>query len=278
MNEKMFCRQCEQTVMTKACTIAGVCGKSPEAAVLMDKIIYALQGIAVYGYKLREKAIVFEEVDRHLIEALFTTVTNVNFDTDRLKELLYVSSSFLEKVKTSFIKEFPQYDISLLPKPAHWKIDELNFNNFDNSLKAGIFNGFDEDVRSLKEILLYGMKGMAAYADHAWILGTRSEKVTSFFYKGLSSIAETSISSEALINLILECGSTNLECMEMLDRAHTTRFGNPVPTKVFLGAKKGYAIVVSGHDLLDLHILLKQTEDTGINIYTHGETVSYTHL
>lgn len=142
---------------------------------------------------------------------------------------------------------------------------------YDTSLKAGIFNGKSDDIRSLKEILLYGMKGMAAYADHALILGKKDDEVNSFFYNGLSAIADRSISSEDLINLVLECGKTNLKCMEMLDNAHTERFGHPVPTKVFLGAKKGYAIVVSGHDLFDLEMLLKQTENTGINIYTHGE-------
>ncbi len=271
MNEKMFCRQCEQTAMGKGCTNSGVCGKLPEASAFMDRIIYVLQGIAIYGDKLREKGIVYEEIDRFIIEALFSTVTNVDFDPERLKEVLKNGLSHLEKVKSEFKKVYPEYDISKLLEPARIKHNELSNEMYDSSLKAGIFNGKNEDIRSLKEILLYGMKGMAAYADHAWILGKKDEGVNSFFYRGLSAIADSSITAETLINLVLECGKTNLRCMEMLDSAHTTRFGHPVPTKVFLGARKGYAIVVSGHDLLDLEMLLKQTENTGINIYTHGE-------
>ncbi|MCM8816581.1 MAG: hydroxylamine reductase [Candidatus Omnitrophica bacterium] len=267
----MFCRQCEQAAKGKACTSLGICGKNPQAAALMDKIIYVLQGIAIYGNRLRENGIVFDQVNEFIIEALFSTVTNVNFDPERLRKILKDGLSHLENIKNEFIKVYPEFDISKLPEPALIKHDELLNEAYDTSLKAGIFNGKSDDIRSLKEILLYGMKGMAAYADHALILGKKDDEVNSFFYNGLSAIADRSISSEDLINLVLECGKTNLRCMEMLDNAHTERFGHPVPTKVFLGAKKGYAIVVSGHDLFDLEMLLKQTENTGINIYTHGE-------
>ncbi|MCM8758646.1 MAG: hydroxylamine reductase [Candidatus Omnitrophica bacterium] len=267
----MFCRQCEQAAKGKACTSLGICGKNPQAAALMDKIIYVLQGIAIYGNRLRENGIVFDQVNEFIIEALFSTVTNVNFDPERLRKILKDGLSHLENIKNEFIKVYPEFDISKLPEPALIKHDELLNEAYDTSLKAGIFNGKSDDIRSLKEILLYGMKGMAAYADHALILGKKDDEVNSFFYNGLSAIADRSISSEDLINLVLECGKTNLKCMEMLDNAHTERFGHPVPTKVFLGAKKGYAIVVSGHDLFDLEMLLKQTENTGINIYTHGE-------
>ncbi|MGB9643253.1 MAG: hydroxylamine reductase, partial [Candidatus Ratteibacteria bacterium] len=230
---------------------------------------YALQGIAIYGNKLREKDISFPDTDKFIIEALFITVTNVDFDPERIKEFLIIAAQHLDKIKKEFAKAYPGYNISQLPEPAHWNTEQQDINN--SIPKAGIFNGMNEDIRSLKEILLYGMKGMAAYADHAWILGKTDQQVNSFFYKGLSAIAEKSISAENLINLILEFGNINLKCMEMLDQAHTERYGHPVPTKVFLGAKKGYAIVISGHDLFDLEQLLQQTENTGINIYTHGE-------
>lgn len=271
MNEKMFCRQCEQAALGKACIQSGICGKNPEASALMDKLIYALQGIGIYGSKLREKGIRFDETDRFIIEALFITVTNVDFDPERLKKFLKTSLSHFENLKSQFLKEFPDYDASKLPEPVLLKSDRLLDASYDNSLKAGIIDGLNEDIRSLKEILLYGMKGMAAYADHAWILGKKDEEINSFFYKGLSAIADKSITAEKLIDLVLECGRVNLKCMEMLDRAHTERFGHPVPTTVSLGAKKGYAIAISGHDLFDLEQLLQQTQNNGINIYTHGE-------
>jgi len=268
MDEKMFCRQCEQTAMGKACTISGVCGKSPETAELMENLILGLQGIAIYGKKLREKGIVFSDVDRFISEALFITITNVDFDPGRLGMFIEGAHNNLEKLKKEFKNVYPDYDISKLPQPAHWKKSDIKIR-----ARAGILENqkTNQDIRSLKETLLYGMKGMAAYADHAWILGHKDEEVNSFFYKGLSAIADEDISSEDLVGMVLECGKVNLKCMEMLDRAHTNRFGNPVPTKVFLGTKKGPAIVVSGHDLFDLEQLLEQTEDTGINIYTHGE-------
>jgi len=268
MDEKMFCRQCEQTAMGKACTISGVCGKSPETAELMENLILGLQGIAIYGKKLREKGIVFSDVDRFISEALFITITNVDFDPGRLGLFIEGAHNNLEKLKKEFKNVYPDYDISKFPQPAHWEKSDIKIR-----ARAGILENqkTNQDIRSLKETLLYGMKGMAAYADHAWILGHKDEEVNSFFYKGLSAIADEDISSEDLVGMVLECGKVNLKCMEMLDRGHTNRFGNPVPTKVFLGTKKGPAIVVSGHDLFDLEQLLEQTEDTGINIYTHGE-------
>lgn len=273
MKEKMFCRQCEQTAKGEFCSITGICGKSPETSNLMDQLIYGLQGISIIGEKLREKGIVHSDIDRFIIESLYISVTNVDFDPERLKEFLKKSSNYLEKLKTEFHKHYPGYDISEFPEHVHWKFSESAEPVFDKKIKAGILqtDETNEDIRSLKEILLYGMKGMAAYADHAWILGHQNQDVNSFFYKGLSAIASKSITTERLIQLIFEFGNINLKCMEMLDHAHTKRFGNPVPTKVSLGAKKGPAIVVSGHDLYDLEQLLKQTENTGINIYTHGE-------
>ena len=268
MDEKMFCRQCEQTAMGKACTISGVCGKSPETAELMENLILGLQGIAIYGKKLREKGIIFYDVDRFISEALFITITNVDFDPERLGLFIERAHNNLEKLKKEFKNIYPDYDISKFPRPAHWKKSDIKI-----CARAGILENqkINQDIRSLKETLLYGMKGMAAYADHAWILGYKDEAVNSFFYKGLSAIADEDISFEDLVGMVLECGKVNLKCMEMLDRAHTNKFGNPVPTKVFLGTKKGPAIVVSGHDLFDLEQLLEQTENTGINIYTHGE-------
>lgn len=268
MSEKMFCRQCEQAAAGKVCTKNAVCGKSSEAAGLMDTLIYGLQGIAIYGKKLREKEIIFSDIDRFIIESLFITVTNVDFDPERLRQFIEKAHENLEKLRKEFRKVYPGYDISKLPEQAHWEKSDTEIN-----AKAGILDSKEtnEDIRSLKEILLYGMKGMAAYADHAWILGHKDEEVNSFFYKGLSAIADKNISFEEIINMVLECGKVNLKCMEVLDKAHTGRFGNPVPTKVFLGAKKGPAIVVSGHDLFDLEQILKQTENTGINVYTHGE-------
>ncbi|HXK45689.1 MAG TPA: hydroxylamine reductase, partial [bacterium] len=205
MAEKMFCRQCEQTAAGKACISVGVCGKNPEVSALMDMLIYTLQAIAIYGNKLREKGIAFPDTDRFIIEALFTTVTNVDFDPERMKEFISTASQHVDRVKKEFEKAYPGYDMSQLPEPAQWNIEQQRINN--TNLKSGILNGMSEDIRSLKEILLYGMKGMAAYADHAWILGKTDQQVNSFFYKGLSAIAEKSISADRLINLIIEFGN-----------------------------------------------------------------------
>ncbi|MFC1808397.1 hydroxylamine reductase [Candidatus Omnitrophota bacterium] len=273
----MFCRQCEQTAGGKGCTVAGVCGKDKQTSGLQDLLIYSLEGISVYGKKLTEYGVRDKDSERFVIEALFSTVTNVNFDPKKLQKLILKSYDIKEKLKNLFLdtykkKESKSFD-DKLPIVAGWvpaeDLEALEVQTKD----AGVCGGPDtnEDIKSLREILLYGLKGMAAYADHALVLGKEDDTVNTFFYKGLEAITDDSLSADDLVALNMEFGQVNLKCLELLDKAHTDHLGVPSPTKVSLGIKKGPAIIVSGHDLFDLEQLLEQTQDKGINIYTHNE-------
>jgi len=264
----MFCRQCEQTAQGKGCTIRGVCGKTAETAILQDLLIHSLKGIAVYGTRAHELGIKDRETDDCVMEGLFTTVTNVNFDPERLEKIIRNSYTIKEKIK-KLCKPFSEN----FPAAADW----IPADTYEGLIKQGTAVGVlsdtaaSEDIRSAREILLYGLKGMAAYAHHAALLGSRNEEVNAFFHKGLAALTDRSLSLSALVALIMEFGKVNLACLKTLDQAHTSRLGNPAPTAVSLTIKKGPAIIVSGHDLLDLEQLLRQTQGTGISVYTHGE-------
>lgn len=273
----MFCRQCEQTAQGKGCTVAGVCGKTNETAILQDLLIHALKGIAVYGNLARKSGVIDKATDKFIIQGLFTAVTNVNFDAQKITAMIIASYPVKEKIKNLFLDaykaQYGKYFSEPLPEICHWIPEKDLTRLVAQGLKFGIVSQppVNEDIQSLRELILYGLKGMAAYADHAAILGVENEIVNSFFHKGLSALTDDKLTADTLTGLVLELGKVNLECMKILDKAHTDHFGNPVPTQVSLGVKKGPAIVVSGHDLLDLEQLLKQTENSGINIYTHGE-------
>ncbi len=248
MEQKMFCFQCEQTAGCSGCTgNAGVCGKSANTAKLQDELTGALIGLA----KSCGNNPKTENTDRMIIEGLFTTITNVNFNDETLKEMI-------EKVKAEKNKIVP--DCSVCQNPCG-NTDDYDMNSLWND---------NEDIRSLKSLILFGIRGMAAYAYHAMVLGYTSEEVNSFFYRALSVIGYD-MDMELLLPVVLEVGEKNLICMELLDRANTETFGTPVPTTVPLIVEKGPFIVITGHDLYDLKLLLEQTKDKGINIYTHGE-------
>jgi hydroxylamine reductase len=263
----MFCRQCEQTGGGKACTIAGVCGKDERTAILQDALLHTLKGIAICAEKSGIEPARRKDIDRFVIEALFSTITNVDFDPEVLKGMVLKGHKIKEKLKTGLEFTGKTADI------VGWAPKEDLEGLIEQARKVGVMAdpALNEDIRSLREILLYGLKGMAAYADHAVILGNEDEVVNKFFYKALSAITDDALDASALIGIIMEFGQANLKCLEILDKAHTKYFGSPVPTKVSLSTKEGPAIIVSGHDLLDLEQLLKQTEGEGINIYTHGE-------
>jgi len=274
---EMFCRQCEQTAKGQACTTFGVCGKNPNVAALQDLLIYGLKSIAVYADMVRGFGVRDKKVDRFVMEGLFITVTNVNFDTQRIVEMIHRAYHIKEDMKKRYLKERRTRngkDVSdPLPAIANWEPPgSLEALIEQGKMVGAVVNrGADRDIQSLREILLYGLKGMAAYADHASILRREDEEVSAFFYKGLHALVDDSLAATDLLGLITECGNVNLKCMEMLDRAHTDYFGHPEPTKVPLGVKTGPAIIVSGHDLYDLQQLLEQTQDKRINVYTHGE-------
>lgn len=226
----MFCFQCEQTAFHKACTKKGVCGKEPDTANLQDELTSSV-------IELANCEEINDENTKLIIDGLFTTITNVNFDNTSIKNLT-------DKIKNR-ISCNSKFDIN----------DVWNCS---------------EDLRSLKSLILFGLKGMAAYAYHARILGYKNEEVNNFFYEALRTIPKES-SQDGLSKLVLKTGRINLKCMELLDKANTETFGNPEPTKVTTNIEKGPFIIVSGHDLKDLQLLLEQTKDKGINIYTHGE-------
>lgn len=226
----MFCFQCEQTMNGKGCTISGVCGKKPDTANLQDKLVSSIIQLANYSEKS-------DKITDLIIKGLFATVTNVNFDNDSLKKLI-------NKVKENIYCD-----------------KAFNVNNIWQA---------EDDIKSLKSLILFGLKGMAAYAYHARILGYKNNEVDKYFYEALQQIS-TNNNSEELLNLVLKTGEINLKCMELLDKANTETYENPIPTKVTTEIAAGPFIVVSGHDLKDLELLLEQTKDKGINIYTHGE-------
>ena len=248
MTQQMFCFQCEQTAGCTGCTgKAGVCGKSAPTAKLQDELTGALIGLA-RACSNNPKT---EDTDRLILEGLFTTVTNVNFNEETLTQLI-------ERVHAEKGR--------IVPSCAFCTSRCGNTDDYDmNSL----WNA-QEDIRSLKSLILFGIRGMAAYAYHAMVLGYTSEEVNSFFYKALFVLAED-WGMEELLPVVMETGKVNLACMQLLDKANTETFGNPVPTTVTMEVEKGPFIVVTGHDLYDLKLLLEQTAGKGINIYTHGE-------
>ena len=249
MEQKMFCYQCEQTAGCNGCTgAAGVCGKDAAVAALQDELTGALIGLAkACGNNPKT-----ENTDRIIIEGLFTTVTNVNFNAETL-------TAMIQAVNEEKTKVVPNCSSCMSPCG--------NTSNYD---MKNLWNEPDEDIRSLKSLILFGIRGMAAYAYHAMVLGYTDETVNSFFYKALSFISYD-LEMEHLLPFVLEVGEVNLKCMALLDQANTTTYGTPVPTKVPLTIEKGPFIIVTGHDLKDLELLLEQTKDKGINIYTHGE-------
>ena len=251
MENKMFCYQCEQTAGCTGCTgNAGVCGKSANTARLQDELTGALIGLARAAEG--NEHLVNEEMNQLVLEGLFTTVTNVNFNDETLKILIYKIENAKKK---------------LVPNCFTCSGSCERNDNFDmNTLWTT-----DEDVRSLKSLILFGIRGMAAYAYHASVLGYTDETISKFFYKALFAVGMKDWGMDELLPIVLEVGEVNLRCMELLDQANTTTYGTPVPTTVPLTIEKGPFIIITGHDLKDLQLLLEQTKDKGINIYTHGE-------
>ena len=267
----MFCFQCEQTAKGEGCTKVGVCGKQPEVAALQDLLIYALKGLSLFAVEGRKVGINDQEVNVFTCEALFSTLTNVNFDPERFPPLINrcveLRENLKEKVKGAGGK------VDFLDGPATFKPE----TTLDGMIKQGEAVGvksdpdINPDILSLRETLVYGIKGVAAYADHAQILGKEDDAIYSFIHEALASTLNKELTLDDWVKLVLKCGEINLKTMEILDAANTGAYGQPVPTKVPLGAKKGKAILVSGHDLKDMEEILKQSEGKGIYVYTHGE-------
>ena len=257
----MFCNQCEQAANGTGCNISGVCGKKPDVAALQDHLLYGLKSLALYADKIGRNA----EIDRFTIEGLFTTVTNVDFEPARIAGL--IKQCYILKEKAKAIA-----GVTIPGETAAWQpADDLAGMVAQGELHGINTQHVNEDIRSVIEIVMYGLKGMAAYMDHAMILGKTDNDVMAYFQKALAATTDANLGLMDFVGLAMECGKQNLTVMGLLNTAHTDTYGHPVPTPVQLGTKAGKAILVSGHDLKMLEEILKQTEGKGINVYTHGE-------
>ncbi|MDA8162288.1 MAG: hydroxylamine reductase [Desulfobacteraceae bacterium] len=268
----MFCFQCEQTAKGKGCTSVGVCGKQPDVAALQDLLIYALKGLATYAVEGRKEGVVDHEVNVFTCEAVFSTLTNVDFDPKRFQALIQRTVDLRDRLRDKVKAAGGKTDFCEGPttfKPAGTMEDLVKQGEEHGIMSNG--ETIDPDIRSLRETLVYGLKGVCAYADHAQILGQEDDKVYAFVHEALSATLDKGLGFNDWIGLVLKCGEINLRAMELLDAGNTGAYGHPVPTKVPLGAKKGKAILVSGHDLKDLEEILRQSEGKGIYVYTHGE-------
>jgi len=264
----MFCFQCEQAIKGTGCTAIGVCGKPPDVAALQDLLVYTLKGIAFWADKACAKGVKDQEIDRFMIDGLFTTVTNVDFDAEAVSKFIVEGVRLRDKAK----QLCGAYGGPVPAAAQDWVLPA----SIEEQVKLGQLHGVkdytvDEDIHSVRELITYGMKGYAAYADHARILGKESDEIYTFTHKALAALLDDSLDLMANVGLALETGRINYVTMELLNQAHVEAYGHPEPTPVQLGTKAGRAILVSGHDLKFLEELLKQTEGTGVNVYTHGE-------
>lgn len=269
MDNPMFCYQCEQTAGGKGCTKLGVCGKTPEIAGLQDLLIYQIKGISCYAKKLIDKGEIIDKSIVSFVEnSLFTTLTNVNFDADAHIKLLKESQQIKEKLRKK------AGDNASCPEEATYNLSSTKEEMLKDAVRAGImFEDIDADIRSLRQTLIYGLKGVSAYGHQARFLGYNSDQVDQFYFIGLECTTNDNLSLEDMIRMVMRAGEISVEVMRILDEANTETYKNPRPTKVNVNRKKGPFIIISGHDLRDLEMLLEQTEGKGINIYTHGEMI-----
>lgn len=260
----MFCYQCQETANCSGCTLSGVCGKTPDTAVMQDLLVYVSKLLSTVTTQLRKENKVIDKEINHLITLnLFTTITNANFDKkvieDRVTETLKVKEELLSKVG----------DKESLPKEVFWNGNKDEYKNKGKTV--GVLSTKNEDVRSLRELITYGLKGLSAYSKHANVLMNDNEEVDGFLQSALAKTLDDSLSVKELINLTLETGKYGVDGMAMLDKANTSTYGNPEITKVNIGVRNRPGILVSGHDLKDLEMLLKQSKNSGVDIYTHSE-------
>ncbi|MBS2100953.1 hydroxylamine reductase [Carboxylicivirga linearis] len=264
----MFCYQCQEAAKGEGCTIKGVCGKEDSTANLQDLLVYVTKGVSLVTEIAKKNSVAIDKADKFVFEALFVTITNANFDDNK------ITNKIIEgiQVRDALKKELEDKGVAIpsLPANATWVAES------DEAIKAkseivGILTEQNEDIRSLKELLTYGLKGMAAYAEHAFNLGYIDEKVFAFMHKALVATTRTDITVDELVGLTLECGEYGVNVMALLDKANTESYGNPEITKVNIGVRNNPAILISGHDLKDMEELLKQTDGTGVDVYTHSE-------
>lgn len=263
----MFCYQCQEAANGTGCTIAGVCGKKEDVSNMQDLLLYVAKGVSIFADLGRKNQIVSLEADKYVFDALFTTITNANFDKNAIIAKIKQGFEIRENLKTNLSQKGITTD-GKLHDCATWIGSEKDFEIKSTSI--GILSIENEDIRSLKELLTYGVKGMAAYAEHAFNLGHQDDSVFEFMHRAMVSTT-LELSVDELVGLVLECGKFGVNAMALLDKAHTGAYGNPEITEVNLGVRNNPGILISGHDLKDMESLLKQTEGTGVDVYTHSE-------
>ena len=263
MEQKMFCYQCQETAGCKGCTMSGVCGKKPDVAAMQDLLIYVTKGISAITTALRQEGKQVSAKINHLITLnLFTTITNANFDKESIESRIRATLT----EKEVLLKQVT--NLTVLPEAAKWNGSE---NWEEKARTVGVLSTENEDIRSLRELITYGLKGLSAYSKHANVLLKDNDEVDAFLQKALAATLNDNLSVEDLIALTMETGKYGVSGMAMLDRANTDSYGNPKITKVNIGVRKNPGILVSGHDLRDLEMLLEQTQGTGVDVYTHSE-------
>lgn len=265
----MFCYQCQETAKNRGCTVVGICGKKEDVARLQNLLIYVTKGVSLLADIGRRQDVIVEKADKFMFEALFMTITNANFDSGKI----------LDKVREGFrVRDFVKKELQEnaveipgnLPEPANWYA-ENTAELMAKSATVGVLETANEDIRSLKELVTYGLKGMAAYAEHAYNLGYRNDAVFTFMHRALARICDKNMDVNTLIPLVLETGEYGVQVMALLDKANTESYGNPEITRVNLGVRNNPGILISGHDLKDMEELLMQTLNSGVDVYTHGE-------
>ena len=269
----MFCFQCQETAKNKGCTVKGVCGKPEETANLQDLLIYVLRGIAIYGDKLKKFGISDKKTGLFAAQALFTTITNANWDNDRFVAMIREGLKHRDQLREKFLAAYKEKNSKDFDEPLHdsatWFSDDVA--GFDEKAKSvGVLSTENEDVRSLRELLIIGLKGIAAYADHAAILGFEKDEIYDFIMEALASTTKD-LSVDEMVGLVLKAGEVAVTTMAILDEANTSTYGHPEITEVNIGVGSNPGVLISGHDLKDMEELLKQTEGTGVDVYTHGE-------
>lgn len=269
----MYCFQCQETAKNQGCTIRGVCGKPEDTANLQDLLIHVLKGIGIYGDRLKEYGVLDRETSLFVVQCLFATITNVNWDNDRFVAMIREGLKRRDQLRERFLavyKEKNGEDFSeSLHDSATWFSDDLA--EFEEKAKSiGVLATENEDVRSLRELLIIGLKGIAAYADHAAVLGFEKGEIYEFIMEALASTTRD-LSVDEMVGLVMKAGETAVTTMALLDEANTSAYGHPEMTEVNIGVRSNPGILISGHDLKDMEELLKQTEGTGVDVYTHGE-------
>ena len=267
----MFCFQCQETAKNEGCTVKGVCGKTDEVSNLQDVLVFAAKGVAAYSSQLRNAGKRYDKVDEYLYRSLFISITNANFDGEEIIEAIKEGVNLRNFLKSELEKE----GIALDPKFENTFLTTYEYSENDDLVelakKVGVLRTENIDVRSLREMVLYGLKGMAAYGFHAYNLGSTDNDIYKFYEKALLATVDDSLSAEELTALVFETGEYGVKVMALLDGANTSAYGTPVATEVNIGVGKNPGILISGHDLKDIKELLEQTEGTGVDVYTHSE-------